>query len=371
MNIEQDQTFTKGGSIWREKDVKLGNVNMTQLSNVVVSSGSSIGETATLTNSIIGRHCSIPNGAVVKDSVIWNNVTLNEGCKISGSVIMENNILPKNTQLGPGTVLLPKAHLPENSEISGHGTFIPYDSHGKPFDKPEDDEDEDESLESIPIGTCILHVQTLIIATLDLTDSEISEIEDSDDDDISPRHRRQSSASGYSEMTNEEFYTEAVESLSRAFHENHSVDNALIELKTLRMATNVTFHEVREAIISAIMSVVSSGSVKMEEMLDKWGILLAPFTEDEDAQVDLALSLQRYFAKRVSDDSSLKKSFVRGLQGLYSADVLEEDGIFRWFDNERAHGKGEKWGREMAALREIGGAFVTWLKEAEEESENE
>src|SRR5439155_23740865 len=75
-------------------------------------------------------------------------------------------------------------------------------------------------------------LNVLIIGTLNLTDSEISDIEsDSDSGDVAHDHQSRFSDN----LNHEEFYTEAEESLSRAFLENHSIENAMIELKTLRM----------------------------------------------------------------------------------------------------------------------------------------
>jgi len=50
-----------------------------------------------------------------------------------------------------------------------------------------------------------------------------------------------------------EFRTEVEQSLERAFAEGHSVDNAAVELKTLRMASNVPLKRVREAVVAAIV----------------------------------------------------------------------------------------------------------------------
>jgi len=200
-----------------------------------------------------------------------------------------------------------------------------------------------------------------------MTDSEVSEIgSDSDsDDEIHPRARRRSSASGHSDiLTHDEFYLEASESLSRAFKENHSIDNATIELKTLRMATNVTFHEVREAIITALMNVYISESAQGKGIIKKWAPLLDRFTEDEEVQMDILLILQRYFVKKVREGVSLGK-FVRALQDFYDADVVEEDKIIRWYGDERAKGP------DMLAVRDSAEKFVIWLDEAEEESDEE
>ena len=210
-------------------------------------------------------------------------------------------------------------------------------------------------------------------ATLNLTDSEVSETgSDSDSDSESRlRSRRRSSASGHSDIiTHDEFYAEANESLTRAFNENHSIDNATIELKTLRMATNVTFHEVREAIITALMNVcIAEPTTKAQNTVTKWTPLLDRFKEDVDLQTEILFILQAGFVKRMREGVALGK-FVRMLQVFYHADVLEEDKIIKWYEDKRAKGSGEKWGSDFLTVRESAEKFVTWLKEAEEESDD-
>lgn len=57
----------------------------------------------------------------------------------------------------------------------------------------------------------------------------------------------------FSDDAEKEFRAEVKQSLDRAFYEDHSVDNAAVELKTLRMASNVSLTRVREAVIAAIV----------------------------------------------------------------------------------------------------------------------
>ena len=80
-----------------------------------------------------------------------------------------------------------------------------------------------------------------------------------------------------------EFKAEVTQSLERAFEEGHSVDNAAVELKTLRMASNVPLTRVREAIIAALVDrirVVSpeEGPAKqkaeVEDVVGRWGELI-------------------------------------------------------------------------------------------------
>lgn len=87
--------------------------------------------------------------------------------------------------------------------------------------------------------------------------------------------------------------------------------------------------------------------------------------------MDILFILQRYFAKAVREGAVALGKFVRALQDFYDADVLDEDKIIRWYGDERAKGAGEKWGKDMLAVRDSAEKFVTWLEEAEEESDEE
>jgi translation initiation factor eIF-2B subunit epsilon len=78
-----------------------------------------------------------------------------------------------------------------------------------------------------------------------------------------------------------EFKHEVELSLERAFAEGHSVDNAAVELKTLRMASNVPLIRVREAVVGAIVEriniVEGGGPAQRKEITSvvaRWGDLI-------------------------------------------------------------------------------------------------
>jgi carbonic anhydrase/acetyltransferase-like protein (isoleucine patch superfamily) len=148
MNIENDQTYFKKGSIWREKEVKVE--KSAQLRNVVLGAGSVIGDGASVVNSVIGRKSIIPAGVVIEDSILWNNVTLSQGCKIRNSIIAADNILVNGIHLGFGVILPPQTNLPTGTEIPDNQTFTVYSSNGQPLPNSEDPDDEE--FEEIPIG---------------------------------------------------------------------------------------------------------------------------------------------------------------------------------------------------------------------------
>ena len=78
----------------------------------------------------------------------------------------------------------------------------------------------------------------------------------------------------------QEFQTEVRLSLERAFSEGHSLDNASVELKTLRMASNVPLRRVREAVVAGIVENLPlvEGAVpqrvEIKKWVDRWGELI-------------------------------------------------------------------------------------------------
>lgn len=85
-------------------------------------------------------------------------------------------------------------------------------------------------------------------------------------------------ASKISSLADAEFQSEATASLERAWAEGHAVDNAAVELKTLRMASNVPLGRVREAVISFLMNKIDSGEGelrdKVRQVIGRWGGLI-------------------------------------------------------------------------------------------------
>lgn len=77
-----------------------------------------------------------------------------------------------------------------------------------------------------------------------------------------------------------EFQTEVRLSLDRAFSEGHSLENASLELKTLRMASNVPLRRVREAVVAGIVERIPliEGAVpqraEIKKWVDRWGELI-------------------------------------------------------------------------------------------------
>ena len=118
--------------------------------------------------------------------------------------------------------------------------------------------------------------------------SEDERSSDSDDDSFSQNASLASSVTSIPAASaaatvsagEQEFQTEVRLSLERAFSEGHSLDNASVELKTLRMASNVPLRRVREAVVAGIVEQIPlvEGAVpqraEIKKWVDRWGDLI-------------------------------------------------------------------------------------------------
>ena len=152
LNIENDHTFSKKGSVWRERDTKIE--KSVSIKNAAIGSGSVIGNGASIINSVIGRNCHIPPGAVIEDSILWNNVTVSSpDSKIHRCIIGSYVTLPKDTRLGMGNILPPKTSLPANLKLEDNNqTFTVFTSDTQQSHSKSEDSDSDDDFETVPIG---------------------------------------------------------------------------------------------------------------------------------------------------------------------------------------------------------------------------
>lgn len=151
------------------------------------------------------------------------------------------------------------------------------------------------------------------------------------------------------------FDNELRQSLERAFTEGHPIDNLVIELKTMRMSSNVPISDVRNGFLHYLLSQVplaTSPDVPMKErdvvigpLVKRWGgvvTTLAPL--DEADMVEVMLTLQRLHAPTTSRD------FPIWLKHFYQEDVISEEAVLEWWkDSESRRDEGLKAVRQAAA----------------------
>lgn len=98
-----------------------------------------------------------------------------------------------------------------------------------------------------------------------------------------------------SEFEDEDFEKEGIATVERAMENNHDLDTALLELNTLRMSMNVTYHEVRIATITALLRRVYhfiatqtlGPKDAVVKVFNQWGLLFKRQAFDEEEYIDL------------------------------------------------------------------------------------
>jgi translation initiation factor eIF-2B subunit epsilon len=179
-------------------------------------------------------------------------------------------------------------------------------------------------------------------------------------------HYGESSISGLASLvpvsTQSDFASECTLSLDRSFAEDHTVDNAAIELKTLRMASNVPLGQVRDVVISFILARCET-TASVPAIIKRWGGLVGSLTgNQEEAMADSILTVQRV----VAESGKETNFFLRVLKGFYEQDVVSEEAVFGWYKSAAARMTGGEAGRELWSGSK---PFVQFLMESSSDEE--
>lgn len=155
-----------------------------------------------------------------------------------------------------------------------------------------------------------------------------------------------------------EFNIEASASLSRAFAEAHTIENASIELKTLRMASNVPQGEVRRVVTESLLStcIEESGGGKdfrkMASWLDRWSPLLASLlsgasSSDGDEQDSDIINVMQTFCSSAEHHMTHMALFVPLLKKFYNDDVLGDEALIAWWKSPSS--RDPTWGQRQGS----------------------
>ncbi|KAJ7219182.1 nucleotide-diphospho-sugar transferase, partial [Mycena pura] len=389
--------------------------------NTLIGEGTKILGDAQISGSVIGRNCVIGPGSIVEGAYIFDGTVIGAQCTVkrciigTGVTIKEKTKIERGCLVGDGVVVGPLAVLDIFDRLS------------KRREGPADDEDEDDSeMEEIESRGTITAVSDQVGASSMLgkdanavvwpqgpTDDDEEAIanyknqrDDGSDVDLSDDGSQTSSgdeseseSSGYesgsdfrasgsdagaplstptlmpagSLMQESDFRSEVKQSLERAFAEGHSVDNAAVELKTLRMASNVGIGRVREAVVAAIVEaipiVVEAGAQKREiaRVVGRWGGLINKIGGVDAVQTVEALQMHCASSERLA-------LFGQILAELYQADIVEEKDIRAWHGSAAGRGEGLQGGPIAENVKRcwtVGGRLLEQIDELESESESE
>jgi translation initiation factor eIF-2B subunit epsilon len=366
-NIQQGDNYRHSrNQIYKDQSVILAR-SAKLIEKVIVGANTEIGENSRISNSTIGHNCKIGNNVVIENSYIWDNVTIESNCNIYKSFIADNAHIWENVDVKKGCMISynvevgPDAVIDEFTKLTLHEpdndtdyTEIKLGEKCKAYlweDKSsEDDEDEYDKNEKLTIKMSYLGRENIVQEFNDLDDSDLSssesEAEFLDEDAIQQKNNR-----------------EIMATLERAFAENHSIENAALELNTLKMACNIQFRDLRVLAIPAVLNRINADN-SAQKIIERWGPLIGKFIHSDEDQIDAIYSIQKFCAK--SEYHSKMLAII--LKLFYDIEVIEEDDIIYWYNNASSE---DSLTEKEKAIRATAEPLIKWLQSAEEESESE
>jgi len=170
-----------------------------------------------------------------------------------------------------------------------------------------------------------------------------------------------------------EFHREVQEQIRDSIQYNHHVDTIVIEINSLKLIYNQTFVDCIKSILSALLTLVDVSLVNlpkgnellidaMRNMLKRWKDLFTRFITTPDDQAELIYSLEDFCEK----NKFFEKYFTVILQILYDSDIIEEDTILQWAERVK-----DSDSKEEEKYIKQADKFLQWLREAEEDDEEE
>ncbi len=165
---------------------------------------------------------------------------------------------------------------------------------------------------------------------------------------------------------------EVVATLDRTFTDQENPEDIAIELKTLRMATNVQLSQVRGIALAHICDTLFSSTHPkitypiLSKHVQKWSTVFSRLSSSHEPEmIQDILSLQFYLA---TQDLETKKLFPLFLRAFYDIDLWTEEGIIGWFKSSDSK---DPTADEGGKVRQFGSIFVKALIEAEEDGDSD
>ncbi|KAI0273684.1 nucleotide-diphospho-sugar transferase [Gloeopeniophorella convolvens] len=422
-HLRGNKYIPKDNSVVLSRTCKIGN-------NTLIGASSQVHDNAQVIASTLGAQCSIGAGTVLRNAYLFDGVTVGPNCVLEsciigtgvqigeGSRIARGSLVADGVKLGSKSVLAPfervsrRKHKPvaavgelvgEEEDESDEGdadseleegeqsqSFLAK-SLGPDSDafvwprraaRKEDEDADEEDLENFNNRRLMRlgdDFADLVLSDPGSITSEDEASSDSDDDSITHNASITSSATsapsaaavGAISAGEQEFQTEVRLSLDRAFSEGHSLENASVELKTLRMASNVPLRRVREAVVAGIVEQIPlvddavPQRVEIKKMIDRWGDLINLIGGVDGVET---ISILQYYCA----SSTRFALFGQLLAALYQNDVVEEQDIRNWHAQPEAKGEGIKAGSLLDNVQKtwiVGARMIHQLNEQESEDE--
>ncbi|TFK76541.1 nucleotide-diphospho-sugar transferase [Pluteus cervinus] len=419
--LRGNKYLPKDNSVSLARTCKIGN-------NTLIGASSKLGENVQVLSSVVGQNCVVDSGTTIRDAYIFDGTKIGANCTVTSSIIgagvtiLDHTYIPRGCLIADGVILGPHVTLKPFDRLTKRREAIAASSEPSKGSNEDDDQEEEDSdldeieagydAEAYPLGqgsNAVLWPQgppeeededdvenhknlsymrigddSWDPAVLDRDEDSDNESETSDEGESSDSFAYSAASSATSlplgvptiptsdAIAESEFKAEVTQSLERAFAEDHSVDNAAVELKTLRMASNVPFSRVREAVVAAIVDRIKivDGAVPQRKeiatVITRWGPLIDQIGGIDAVETISCLQLHCAQSPRLP-------IFGQILAALYQADFVDEDDIRAWHASPTAMGVGQPESRQenYQKCRTIGSHMIQQFDEQESEEDDD
>ncbi|BAM38686.1 uncharacterized protein TOT_010000153 [Theileria orientalis strain Shintoku] len=308
-----------------------------------------------VSGSLVGSGVRIGQNTNITNSIVFNNVVIGSNCKVNNAIIMNNVTIEDSVTLEPGSLIGPCCRVDKDlmsksgstygscsGNSSGSGSRIASGSRSeastsseagpvrcatmktKFYDltgEREEDEDgsgssyvwEVEAFIANPLNKIGSQYYDHVTFTMPDSAESTSDYEDSEDDE---------------EYDSEEL----AEMVHEALEDPKNLENKLLEIRSLRVAHNVTEHDTLDHIykygiewlveeqVQELIEIVESA--RMNKLLDAFASKLA-----RETYYDNTLSM-------CSKHGKSQLFFCQMCEALYHTDVLEFEGFEKWLEEK-------------------------------------
>lgn len=347
--IADNHIYCTGHEVYLSSDTIISRNGVSISSQSLIGSGTFVGDHTVIKKSVIGPNCHIGSGVHLDNAYIWEGVKIESGCTITSSIISDKCTIRHGTVIEPGCLITsnviigPRVTIPSNTRIAkytDHFLQVATPTIGSyPTDDPAILSQQSQEREG-PLGIG----SDGIIWTGSFQQGENGEeYQDNPAWNIGSDAYHLSIPLTKSDAIREEvtpqsdvnFYQSAMELLNGTIN-SCDWDNIALEINALKFAHNASLYDCVECIVETLYSMDYGWWTKAAPLLHK-------FVKNHNDQLFLLEQLQD------------RNDLGRIIPLLYKLDILEEDSILNWNDNN-AHPNDQ--------LKE----FIQWLKEAESES---
>lgn len=390
-NLVRGQSYRFGrGKIYEEDGVSLSRTSIVK-SKSILGRDTSLADGSVVSDSVVGRRCTIGKNVKIKESYLWNDVVIGDGSDIQHAIIADGVIIGKNCLIKPGALVSFGVRVPDGTIVGGTSKL----TRARPKEEQKDYFEEvtaeegyssstnlvvDDSDASSTVSSHLVYQ----IPSASTSNSSVSTWNAQGEEDDVPFHTGsrpssiRSDASLDDQAKNRDFHLEAVASILDGLQKGDLSENILLELNSYRMAVDANQHEVRRAVVTALIRRISnlvgnearSQVALLQAVKDVLGqsqplvekIIFDRSADQKMDQVDFLLLVQDEAVGTPMGDSLM--FFVA--QEAYFLELVEEDGVLQWWEDGRSQQE------HRVSVRGKTAQLITFLQEAEEEeSEDE